>query len=45
MYKVIYKFYGKYTKENSFENYESAKKFFHKIRQSPKVTYTELVSV
>ena len=45
MYKVIFKIYGKYTKENSFSSYEEAKKFFHKIRKSPKVTYTELTTV
>jgi len=42
MYKVIYKIYGKYSHVYSFESYEQAKKFFHKIRKSPKVTYAEL---
>jgi len=42
MYKVIYKIYGKYSHVYSFESYEQAKKFFHEIRKSPKVTYAEL---
>ena len=42
MYTVTYKIYGKYTNEKKFETYEAAKKFFHSIRKSPKVTTVEL---
>ena len=43
MYKVTYKIYGKYVKENQFDSYEAAVKFFWSIQKSSKVTSTNLV--
>ena len=43
MYKVTYKIYGRYVKENQFDSYEAALKFFWSIQKSSKVTSTNLV--
>lgn len=44
MYTVTYKIYGKYVKENKFDTYEAAKKFFYSIMKSAKITSAELVT-
>lgn len=42
MYTVSYKVFGKWWFDKEFADYASAKKFFHSIRKSPKVTQTKL---
>ena len=42
MYTVSYKVFGKWWFDKEFADYTSAKKFFHFIRKSHKVTQAKL---